>query len=460
MFKPSLHSLLQLSLLLCCSLPLSAAHRPALPLAPDGLNGPMIGSVEMTEVRLWVQGHQSETLQLEYWPVDQPQHKRRTAPQTTRKEDSYSLLFVLSQLEPQTQYRYQVLRNGQVAPQSTPLSFRTLNDSTPINKVKPAPHTLQVALGSCVYLNDAGDPQPGKDFPIFQSIFEQRPDLMLWLGDNIYLRPRDYYSEAGMDFRYRQLRALPSLQGLMGNLPHYAIWDDHDYGDNDAESSYRLRPESFKLFQRYWANPSYGTPEAPGVFSYFEREDAAFFLTDNRYYRAANDNPDPNRSYFGAQQWQWLKDALSTSPARFKFLVMGNQILNTQSPTENMHSYTRAYAEFLNWLREDGPPGVMILSGDRHHSELLKRERPGRYPLYEWTVSPLVSKAYPPFPVESEIPERVAKSLRVEQNFGMLKLSGPAHQRQIELTLHNAQGKKIWSQQISDRELGYHSNLK
>ncbi len=30
-----------------------------------------------------------------------------------------------------------------------------------------------------------------------------------------------------------------------------------------------------------------------------------------------------------------------------------------------------------------------LLSGDRHHSEVIKMERPGTYPLYDITVSPL-----------------------------------------------------------------------
>lgn len=47
---------------------------------------------------------------------------------------------------------------------------------------------------------------------------------------------------------------------------HVAIWDDHDYGPNDADGAYPLKGASLALFKRYWANPSYGLPETPGVF--------------------------------------------------------------------------------------------------------------------------------------------------------------------------------------------------
>ena len=36
----------------------------------------------------------------------------------------------------------------------------------------------------------------------------------------------------------------------------------------------------------------------------------------------------------------------------------------------------------------------MFLSGDRHFTELLKVERPGTYPLYEFTSSPLTSRPW------------------------------------------------------------------
>ena len=61
---------------------------------------------------------------------------------------------------------------------------------------------------------------------------------MMWLGDNMYLRTPDFLSNTGIRHRYRHARSLPELQPLLGSVHHYAIWDDHDYGPNDADGSF------------------------------------------------------------------------------------------------------------------------------------------------------------------------------------------------------------------------------
>src|SRR6266542_3357417 len=98
-----------------------------------------------------------------------------------------------------------------------------------------------------------------------------------------------------LDARYRRQRSFEPLQRLLTAAPQVAIWDDHDYGPNDSDASYTLKGETLALFKRYWANPSYGLPEAPGVFGYAHLGDVDLFLLDDRYYRSANraqDRPD------------------------------------------------------------------------------------------------------------------------------------------------------------------------
>lgn len=414
-------------------------------------SGPMLGAVEMREARIWVQTPQSVNISLDYWAAAAPEQVQSLHFQTQASED-FSHVFELVRLQPGTEYHYSLRFNNQRQRYPYPLRFRT----QAYWQGRSAPPDFKVALGSCVYLDDPqtpADKRLGGDYQIFEKIYAEQPDLMLWLGDNVYLRPPDFFSATAINDRYRQLRSLPQLQALMGSVAHYAIWDDHDYGANDADRSYRLRTQSLESFRHYWANPSYGLPEAPGVFTRFEWSDVEFFLTDNRYYRAPNGLKDPGKDYFGPAQWQWLKDSLSNSKATFKLLVMGNQILNTQSPSENMYSYTQAYQEFLEWLKSSRIPGVVLLSGDRHHAEFFKQVRAGSYPLYEWTVSPLTSKAYPPFEAEKTVPTRVPGSLLEARNFGILEVKGPEKQRELHLRLLDATGQQRWSYRLTAKEL-------
>ena len=66
------------------------------------------------------------------------------------------------------------------------------------------------------------------------AIAAQRPDLMLWMGDNTYMREPDWYTRTGVFHRYSHTRELPELQPLLAAASHYATWDDHDYGADNA----------------------------------------------------------------------------------------------------------------------------------------------------------------------------------------------------------------------------------
>ena len=96
---------------------------------------------------------------------------------------------------------------------------------------------FRFVIGSCAYINDPPYDRPGEpyggEYEIFEQIAAQRPDFMIWLGDNVYLREPDWNSEAGILYRYTHTRSLPQLQKLLRICPHYAIWDDHDFGPND-----------------------------------------------------------------------------------------------------------------------------------------------------------------------------------------------------------------------------------
>ncbi len=419
------------------------------------LYGPVLGDSEMTQVKLWVQTDTAAEVKLVYQPQTVSGHSAVSQPSilhlTTQAEQDFIRVFEINNLQPGTTYTYALWINGEAVKRSHPFTFST----TPYWQKRSDPPPFTFALGSCAYINDPalGAATSGGDYAIFQQIYQQKPEMMLWMGDNIYMMPPDFYSRAGMSHRYQQSRALKELQPLFANVPQYAIWDDHDYGSDNSDRTYRMREDSLAVFKSYWPNPSFGLPNVPGVFTRFEKSDVEFFLTDNRYHRAPNAFADPKRDFFGPEQWLWLKESLSSSEATFKFIVLGNETLNTLTPSENMYQYTQAYADFLQWLESAKIPGIVLLSGDRHHTELLKLERPGTYPLYEWCVSPLTSKAYPPYPVEQNLAVRVPGSLYSERNFGMVEVTGPPDNRQLVLKRYNVQGKENWRFVIQARDL-------
>jgi len=321
---------------------------------------------------------------------------------------------------------------------------------------------LTIAIGSCFYLADTDPIWPGNDygggFGIFDAIAAKKPDLMLWLGDNLYFQPPDFLDPDAMAARYRRQRSFLPLQKLMTAAPQLAIWDDHDYGPNDADASYTMKGESLKLFQRYWANPSWGLPDVPGTFGMARYGDVLLFLLDDRYYRTPNLWPDgPDKTMFGARQLEWLKQALVSAPRKsLKVIAGGSQFWNRVSRFEGWHQFATERQAFAAWLAAQKIEGVLFLSGDRHFSEVLKIERAGAYPLVEFTSSPLTAGSWDT-PEQSELdnPDVVPGTLVGQRQFGLIRVAGPEDDRRLSLEGYNSAGARLWKHEIRARDLRF-----
>ena len=64
---------------------------------------------------------------------------------------------------------------------------------------------------------------------------------------------------------------------------------------------------------------------------------------------------------------------------------------------------------------------------------------------------PLTAKAYSP--VRGEGQYIVDDSIYTERNFGVIRISGPAERRRLQMILHDANGREVWSTRIDAEEL-------
>jgi alkaline phosphatase D len=320
---------------------------------------------------------------------------------------------------------------------------------------------ITIAIGSCFFLPGLEPPwnsdSYGGGYEIFDAIADKAPDLMIWLGDNLYFQPPDELDPASMAARYRRQRAHPSLQRLLVAAPQLAIWDDHDYGPNDSDMSYGLKGRSLELFRRYWANPSYGLPDAPGVFGRARYGDVDIFLLDDRWYRSANRmNDGPGKTMFGAQQMDWLRNALVYSHATLKLIATGSQMWNRANRFEGFNHFSYEQKTFADWLLTQRVEGVLFATGDRHFTELLRVPRPDAYPLYEFTSSPLTSRPWEnPDAAEHENPDVVPETLVGKRQFGLIRLSGPAKARKIMLESYDQKGALLWRHELRAQDLRF-----
>ena len=417
-------------------------------------SGPMLGYVEMQEALIWLQTKTPARVVVEYWEDTQGATKYRSEVHPTNKEGYLIAKVVLTDLKPSTTYRYSVVIDGTAATFSYPTTLTTQS----LWQWRTDPPDFTFALGSCFYINEEEYDRPGNpyggDYGIVDKIADKKPDFMLWLGDNMYLREADFYSVARINHRYSHTRRVPELQRLLATSAHYATWDDHDFGPNNADRNYSMKEDVLDIFNRYWGNPKAGHDGNKGVYFRFKWADVDFFVTDGRYHRAPNALKDEDKAYLGKEQLEWLKDGLANSTAPFKMILFGNQAINTGSPFESFAAYSAEYKDLMSYIEHQGVPGVVFLSGDRHHSELLRYESASQYPLHEFTVSPLTAGFSRQLVAEERNnPLRVDGKLTHQRNFGLVKVSGKGDDRMLTLENYDANGTLLWDYSIKKSDL-------
>lgn len=423
--------------------------------------GPMLGHSEITATEIWLQTKKPCRVEVRFWKQGKPETARLSETVRTTESGDFIARFPIERLEFGTFYDYEIYLDGQRVSLPYPASFQSQKMWRWRTKETEEIPPFRIAVGSCAYINDKDYDRPGTPYgggyEIFQTITAQKPDAMLWLGDNVYYREADWLSETAMRYRYAHSRSLPEMQQLLASTHHYAIWDDHDFGPNDSDRAYRMRDRSLRVFKDYWANAEYGTAETPGVFGSFEWNDVEFFLLDDRYYRSANRAPDnAKKPMFGDAQLNWLENALASSRAPFKIVANGNQMMNPLVPFKAFGSFPVEQKRLIDFIREARVPGVLFLSGDRHMTELIKRSEPGLYPLYDFTTSPLTSGTANPTKEEETNPARVPGTLvKGVRNFGLIEASGTAKNRKLTLRTLNAVGKELWRHEIRADELTF-----
>lgn len=411
----------------------------------------MSGLPTAEQASIWLMTDVSARVEIEYWQEDEPRVRARSAPVYAGAADGHTVQVELEALIPDTRYRYRVVIDGMPLAAEQALVFATQPASG------SPPRDVLIATGSCASIPDSSQWREEKSaespYEIFDTIASLEPDLMLWLGDNIYYRDSDLEDDSGtlMNARWAATRTFGPLQRLLHTGGHLGIWDDHDYGPNNSDHTFALKGISLALFKRYWVNRGFGLPGVPGVFSKVALSDVDIFLLDDRYYRDADASPpSPEMTMFGARQLEWLREELRRSTANFKLIANGSRLLTEKpSPTERggegWHNFPRERAAFLDWLRAQRVDGIFFLSGDIHYTHLTQRERPGTYTLTELTCSPLTSRVHPrPFPV-TETPG----TLVAHRNFCTLEVTGPSGKRVLAISSRDAAGTIFWREEIS-----------
>jgi alkaline phosphatase D len=420
------------------------------------VSGPMLGPVELRDAKIWVEVSPAvKSVAVQYTRKGEKKYKTVLYKGELGNEFN-PVRFTVGGLDFNTTYQYTILVNGKPSGKSGEFTTKDLWQWR-----KPVPE-FSFLTGSCSYFNEPAFDRPGtpygKDSSIFETMAKEKAAFMLWLGDAWYTRDVDYYSEWGLWYRASHDRAVPVLQNFLKVMPQFATWDDHDYGPNDIGTNYILKEASRKVFNSYFCNPSAGE-NGQGIYTMTTWGDADIFITDDRWWRSAdptkdsvNGKPNPGKRMLGEQQMEWLKNSLLYSTATFKIIAVGSQVLNPVSPFDKWKDFPAEYEEMMNFLKENKINGVVFLTGDRHHSEIIKVDRPGTYPLYDITVSPLTSGTHTFGAAEKNNPYRVL-GIDEKQNYGKFSFSGVRGNRKLTVEYFGVTGNKLGEWSISEKDL-------
>lgn len=255
---------------------------------------------------------------------------------------------------------------------------------------------LTLAFGSC---NRIDLPQP-----LWPVIAREKPDVWVWLGDNIY---GDTDDMALLKQKYDTQLNLPGYRDFRAQVPTIiGTWDDHDYGKNDGNKDYPFKRQTQQAALDFLQEPATSPRrQQEGIYAAYEypvgNKKVKVLLLDDRYFQDSlyRDkqlvyHPNPTGDVLGEAQWQWLEQQLTNSTADAHVIGCGIQFLPTQHGYEKWANFPVARQRLLKLLASSQAKGLVLLSGDRHIGEISKMTVPGvPYPVYEITSSGLTHPA-------------------------------------------------------------------
>lgn len=265
--------------------------------------------------------------------------------------------------------------------------------------------TTSIAFGSCGH-EDA--PQP-----VLSLAADRKPDAFVFLGDNIY---GDTDNMDTLQQKYNRLGSKPEFQKLQASTKVFAIWDDHDFGRNDAGKWYPYKQQAKELFLNFFKEPQQSERRKhEGIYhsEYLVKDGKTIqlILLDVRTFRSDlllfdKQNKELQQRYFypldyqphtstdstllGAEQWKWLEDELK-KPADLRFICSGSQFAIEFNGYEAWANFPHEQKKMVELIKSTRANGVLFLTGDVHYAELSKMEEPGMYPLYDITSSGITS---------------------------------------------------------------------
>ena len=253
----------------------------------------------------------------------------------------------------------------------------------------------KIAFGSCAHQD--------KPQPILNAVLKDKPSHFIFLGDNIY---GDTDNMDTLKAKYQRYGLKTEFKKLLASTKIMAIWDDHDFGRNDAGKEYPFKIESKNIFLDFWKEPKNSVRRVQNglytskIITEKNGKKIQIILLDNRSFRDSLQlsdikkgdlrdfaiQKDESKTLLGAEQWIWLEQQLLI-PADIRIVGSSTQFGIEYNGYESWANFPSEQTKMFELIKKTNAKGLFFISGDVHYAELSVQKPLGLYPIYDLTSS-------------------------------------------------------------------------
>ena len=354
----------------------------------DLLGGPMLGDVRPGGVSIWCRTVRPATLQVRVTAGDE---ERTYGPVASTAATDLTAVVPVTGLTPGARYPYRVLVDGATVPGDRSFSTAPAQAETGI---------VRMVFGTCYHRTGLGNAK------LAAAMLAREPTAFLAYGD---IAVEDRSAHCGLvraDYLARDF--FPAWRKFASAVPVFAVWDDHDYYNNDSGGFVAMgkkgkedaRPQIREVFRHAWCNPAYGfgADGGRGIFFRTRIGPCDVIMLDTRYFRYG---PGERNVILGDAQMAWLETQLQD--CKGPFIVLSSGTMWSDYISDGKDSWGKHDREgrerIFDLIEQNRVPGVLLISGDRHGARGFRIPRRSGFAFYEFEVASLGGKRVSSTPV-------------------------------------------------------------
>ncbi len=217
------------------------------------------------------------------------------------------------------------------------------------------PATLTLAFGGCARTNSNG--------AVFDAIRAVDPDLYVITGDLHYRNIADD-DPALFASAYAEVHDSPAQSLLYRTVPIAYVWDDHDFGPNNSESTSASRPAAWQSYRDLVPHYQLAEPITGSINQAFTIGRVRVVMIDTRSYRLAAEGV-----LLGEQQLSWLLAELLAARDSHALTVLVSPtawIGPAEQGADHWGGYADERERIGEFLAANQIDNLVLVGGDAH----------------------------------------------------------------------------------------------